>query len=168
MVLLFVSSVSVPIIEFMMPFKRSILDNDLMQVTAIKKVFEKYDACTFITTITIQRIMYCVLYSNTNTVHSLWSCFWFPDPGSPRLEVLEVGEKPLLVLAPDGRHQRGDDLTNQRWARVYISQSQLTWPMSAITERVKGMPTMANRMQNSRPGVVTGAKWPEHDNPIQL
>ena len=42
--------------------------------------------------------------------------------------------------------------------------------MSAITERVKGMPTMANRMQNSRPGVVTGAKWPEyeHDNPIQL
>ena len=61
MVLLFVSSVSVPIIEFMMPFKRSILDNDLMQVTAIKKVFEKYDACTFITTITIQRIMHCTL-----------------------------------------------------------------------------------------------------------
>ena len=62
MVLLFVSSVSVPIIEFMMPFTRSILDNDLMQVTAIKKVFEKYNACTFITTITIQRIIYyCTL-----------------------------------------------------------------------------------------------------------
>ena len=67
MVLLFVSSVSVPIIEFMMPFKRSILDNDLMQVTAIKKVFEKYDACTFITTITIQRIMHCTLTLSTHS-----------------------------------------------------------------------------------------------------
>ena len=67
MVLLFVSSVSVPIIEFMMPFTRSILDNDLMQVTAIKKVFEKYNACTFITTITIQRIMYCTLTLTLST-----------------------------------------------------------------------------------------------------
>ena len=54
MVLLFVSSISVPIIEFMMPFTRSILDKDLMQVMAIKKVFQKCNACslcTFITTI---------------------------------------------------------------------------------------------------------------------
>ena len=32
--------------------------------------------------------------------------------------------------------------------------------MSAITERVKGIPTIAKKMQNRRPGVVTGAKWP--------
>ena len=75
MVLLFVSSVSVPIIEFMMPFKRSILDNDLMQVTAIKKVFEKYDACTFITTITIQCIMHCTLTLTLSTHSEVASDF---------------------------------------------------------------------------------------------
>ena len=76
MVLLLVSSVSVPTIEFMMPFTRSILDNDLMKVTAIKKVFEKYDACTFITTITIQRIMYCTLTRNNGGIKDeICSCY---------------------------------------------------------------------------------------------
>ena len=32
--------------------------------------------------------------------------------------------------------------------------------MSAITDRVKGMPIIANKIQNSLPGMVTGAKWP--------
>ena len=34
------------------------------------------------------------------------------------------------------------------------------WPTSAITERVKGIPMMAKRMQNARPEVVTGAILP--------
>jgi len=33
-------------------------------------------------------------------------------------------------------------------------------PTSAITDRVKGIPTMANKMQKARPRVVTGAIWP--------
>ena len=55
--------------------ERSILDNDLMQVTAIKKVFEKYDACTFITTITIQRIMHCTLTLTLSTHSEVASDF---------------------------------------------------------------------------------------------
>ncbi len=35
-----------------------------------------------------------------------------------------------------------------------------TCPTSAMTERVKGMPTMAKRMQKTRPAVVTGAMLP--------
>ena len=34
------------------------------------------------------------------------------------------------------------------------------WPTSAITDRVNGMPTMANRRQKTRPAVVTGAMLP--------
>ena len=77
MVLLFVSSVSVPIIEFMMPFKRSILDNDLMQVTAIKKVFENtmYALLHYYSTITIQRIMHCTLTLTLSTHSEVASDF---------------------------------------------------------------------------------------------
>ena len=34
------------------------------------------------------------------------------------------------------------------------------WPTSAITERVNGIPTIANRMQKARPDTVTGAIFP--------
>ena len=43
---------------------------------------------------------------------------------------------------------------------MVVIRVAMIWPMSAITERVKGIPTMAKKMQNRRPGVVTGAKWP--------
>ena len=33
-------------------------------------------------------------------------------------------------------------------------------PTSAITDKVKGIPTMAKKIQNNLPGNVTGAKLP--------
>ena len=33
-------------------------------------------------------------------------------------------------------------------------------PISAITDRVKGIPIMAKKIQNNLPNVVTGAKCP--------
>ena len=43
---------------------------------------------------------------------------------------------------------------------MVVIRVAMIWPISAITESVNGIPTMAKKMQNSRPGVVTGAKWP--------
>ena len=57
-------------------------------------------------------------------------------------------------------------LSRKGWSFcLYLSQMvvmsvAMIWPMSAITDKVKGIPTMANKIQNSLPGVVTGAKWP--------
>ena len=48
---------------------------------------------------------------------------------------------------------------------MYLSQMvvinvAIIWPMSAITESVRGIPMMAKKIQNNLPKVVTGAKWP--------
>ena len=43
---------------------------------------------------------------------------------------------------------------------MLLMQVALSWPTSAITERVNGTPMMANTMQNKRPSVVTGAIFP--------
>ena len=52
---------------------------------------------------------------------------------------------------------------SRRWLYLFHrvdSKVAKIWPTSAMTERVKGMPTIAKRMQNTRPAVVTGAMLP--------
>ncbi len=44
-----------------------------------------------------------------------------------------------------------------RFAHTVETSVAKICPTSAITDRVNGIPTMANRMQNARPRVVTGA-----------
>ena len=51
-------------------------------------------------------------------------------------------------------------MTGFALAHIDVTMVAEIWPTSAITERVKGMPMMANKMQNTRPPVVTGAMLP--------
>ena len=51
-------------------------------------------------------------------------------------------------------------MTGFALAHIDVTMVAEIWPTSAMTERVKGMPMMANKMQNTRPPVVTGAMLP--------
>ena len=43
-------------------------------------------------------------------------------------------------------------------SQIVVMSVAMIWPMSAITDSVNGIPTMAKKIQNSLPRVVTGAK----------
>jgi len=47
-----------------------------------------------------------------------------------------------------------------RFAQMVDTSVAKICPTSAMTESVKGIPTIANKMQKARPKVVTGAMWP--------